>query len=183
MKLTEFVKDKEKIEQAKEFATKKHEGQFRKFGNQPYIVHPAEVAKIVNQYGGTVDMVISAWLHDTVEDVGVSLDEIKDKFGDKVSKIVKELTNPSDLDKSQKARYLADKMNVMSSDALTVKLADRLANVSNFKTASPKFVQKYAPETKFILDAIEEGGRPLNDEQKKLIQDIRKAIEPYVEQN
>jgi (p)ppGpp synthase/HD superfamily hydrolase len=179
MKLKEFIDDKEKIEQAKEFATKAHEGQFRKFGNKPYISHPADVANLVQKYGGNTDMIISAWLHDTVEDVGISFEEIKEKFGDKVASIVKELTNPADLDKSQKGKYLADKMSTMSSDALTIKLADRLSNVSDFKNASPKFVQKYAPETRFILNSLEDGERPLNRQQELIIQDIGKAIEPY----
>lgn len=177
--LREFVSEKELINKAKEFATSKHEGQFRKFGKVAYITHPANVAEIVDKFGGSPEMVAAAWLHDVVEESNVSLDEIKKLFGENVASLVKELTNPTDLDKSKKGQYLLDKMNTMSSDALTIKLADRLSNVSDFATAKPSFVQKYAPETKFIIDGLEEHERPLTPQQTKLIGEIRKAIEPY----
>jgi len=180
MNLDQFKNGKELIQKAKDFATAKHEGQLRKFGNKPYIIHPAGVAKIVEDSGGTPEMIAAAWLHDVVEESGVSFVELREMFGDKVAGIVSELSNPSDLDKSKKGQYLLSKMNTMSSDALTVKLSDRLNNVLDFSTARPSFVQKYAGETMFIINGLEETERPINQQQSKLLTDIRKAIEPYV---
>lgn len=177
--LKTFLSGKELIDKAKNFATFKHDRQFRKFGKIPYITHPAKVAEIVDQIGGGPEMVAASWLHDVVEECGVSFDELHEKFGRVVAYLVKELTNPSDLDKSKKGQYLLDKMNTMSSDALTVKLADRLSNVSDFATANPIFVQKYASETRLIMDGLDDGGRILNAQQTKLVAKIRGEIESY----
>jgi (p)ppGpp synthase/HD superfamily hydrolase len=176
MGLNEFVTGKELADKAKEFATSKHEGQFRKFSKDKYINHPAAVAKTVEDVGGTPEMIAAAWLHDVVEDCDVAITEIESEFGPKVAKLVGEVTNPPDIKKIGKSKYIADKMNTMSSEALTIKLSDRLNNVSDFGIAHPEFVAKYAPETKFILDSLEAGGRPLNAAQKKLIDGIRGAI-------
>jgi len=180
MGLKEFQTGKELVGKAKEFATSCHKNQNRKFDGKPYITHPAAVASLVDQYGGTPEMIAAAWLHDVVEDCGVSVRDLIAEFGTDVFGLVWELTNPKDLNKSKKAEYLLDKMNTMSSDALTIKLCDRLNNVSDFQTAPQGFVKKYAPETKFILDGLASGGRPLTPQQTKLIDAIRKGIEPYL---
>jgi (p)ppGpp synthase/HD superfamily hydrolase len=179
MSLKDFQIGKELINKAKEFATKCHEGQFRKFDKKPYITHPAAVASLVDKFGGSPEMVATAWLHDVVEDCDVSIRDIIELFGTKVSNLVWELTSPKDLNKSKKAEYLLDKMNTMTSDALTIKLCDRLNNVSDFKTAPQGFVSKYSPETKFILDGLESGGRPLTTQQIKIIDEIRKFINQF----
>lgn len=179
MGLKEFQTGKELVDKAKEFATNCHKDQTRKFDKKPYIVHPAAVADLVEQHGGSPEMIAAAWLHDVVEDCGVSVRDLLAEFGTTVSGLVWELTSPSDLDKSKKGQYLLDKMNTMSSDALTIKLCDRLSNVSNFQTEPQGFVKKYAPETKFIIDELEGGGRPFNPQQLKLIDAIMKEIEPY----
>ena len=176
----EFVKGKEMIATAQEFATKKHEGQTRKFSGEAYINHPATVAALVQQYGGNPDQIAAAWLHDVVEDCKVKIETIQKKFGPKVSSLVGELTNPPEIDKGQKkTEYMAKKITTMSSEGLTVKLCDRLNNVSDFDTAKPKFVQSYAPKTRFILNALEDSGRPLNSQQIKLVAEIDKAITPH----
>lgn len=179
MNFNKFVNDKEIINAAKSFATEKHLGQTRKFNGDAYINHPAAVAKLVKNFGGNADMIAAAWLHDTLEDTNTSIEELKEKFGDKITSLVQELTSPHGLDKSTKAEYLAKKMSVMSSDALTIKLADRLNNVSDFKTAPQDFVRRYGPETTFMLNYLEDSGRPFISQQEKLIAEIRKAIEPY----
>jgi len=176
MGLKEFLVGKELIEKAKAFATDCHKSQTRKFDKKPYIVHPAAVADLVEQHGGSPEMIAAAWLHDVVEDCGVSVRDLIAEFGTTVSGLVWELTNPKDLNKSKKAEYLIDKMNTMSSDALTIKLCDRINNVSDFKTAPQGFVKKYSQETKFILDGLEIGGRPLTTQQNKIIDEIKKFI-------
>lgn len=176
----DFVNGKDLIEKAKEYATEKHKGVTRKFSGEPYINHPAAVAKIVGEHGGNPEMIAAAWLHDVVEDTDTPLSEIKNLFGSKIASLTDELTNPPSVEKSgNKTEYIAKKMAVMSDKGLTIKLSDRLNNVSDFPTASPKFVRKYAHKTKFILDSLEDSGRPLNREQKILVAKIRETIKPY----
>jgi len=71
-------------------------GQKRKYTNEPYIVHPAEVAKIVAGVpGATPDMVAAAWLHDVVEDTGCTFTDIHMAFGIDIATLVGWLTDVS----------------------------------------------------------------------------------------
>ena len=87
-----------------------------------------------------------------------------------MAKLVKELTSvKQDVVKIGKADYLLKKMMNMTSDALLIKLSDRLDNVSDFRFASKKFRDKYIKETFYILQNLK---RPLTKEHKLLIQEI-----------
>jgi len=160
------------LKKAKEFDTTKHEGQKRKFGGQPYIVHPEAVADIITKFQGNTKLQIVAWLHDTLEDTNTSIEELTNEFGAEIINLIIELTTPKSVIKSEKGKYLLDKMNHMSEDALTVKLADRLNNVSDFNIAPDSFVNKYKPETEFILNGL----KNLNPIQQKIADEIKKII-------
>ena len=80
-------------EEALEFARKAHGLQKRKYTEELYIEHPKRVAKIVESVPHSSEMVAAAYLHDVVEDTDVSIEEIQEKFGDKVAKLVEELTD------------------------------------------------------------------------------------------
>ena len=70
--------------------------QVRKYTGEPYIVHPAEVAKIVASVpGSTPDMVAAAWLHDVVEDTGCTFTDIHMAFGIDIATLVGWLTDVS----------------------------------------------------------------------------------------
>ena len=85
------------IEKARVFATAAHASaaQLRKYTMEPYIVHPREVAGIVSQHGGSDAQVAAAWLHDVVEDTGVTIEIIKAEFGEEVADLVGWLTDVS----------------------------------------------------------------------------------------
>jgi (p)ppGpp synthase/HD superfamily hydrolase len=137
------------------FAQYKHRDQVRKFDGQPYYVHPKEVAQIVWKATKDMDMVRASYLHDTLEDTDTTFEELKEKFGQRVADLAKELTSDTDLIKTMgKTPYLIKKMNAMSKDALTIKLADRISNVGDFNTAPDKFKNKYGPATRDILDGL-----------------------------
>lgn len=70
------------------FATKKHEGQFRKMTNIPYIVHPMEVMHILMQNGCSTETVIGGILHDVLEDTKTDYEEIEKIFGTDVAELV-----------------------------------------------------------------------------------------------
>ena len=78
------------IARAREFATAAHEavGQLRKYTNDPYIVHPAAVAAIVETVPHTPEMVAAAFCHDVVEDTRVTLDEVRAEFGNEIAKLI-----------------------------------------------------------------------------------------------
>ena len=78
----------EMFDRAVELATRAHSGAKRKCCNLPYIVHPLEAAAIVASMTEKQEVLCAAVLHDVVEDAGVTLDEIRETFGDRVAFLV-----------------------------------------------------------------------------------------------
>ena len=159
------ITDKER--KAWKFAREAHKGQVRKFINKPYFgAHVVKVNGIVKQYTTDEDILCAALLHDTIEDcfedpkVGYQI--LNSEFGKRVADIVMELTSSKEDIESKydsKGDYLISKMSSMSDDALIVKLADRLQNISDAFTASERFRNNYFQETIKILCQLEKNRR------------------------
>ena len=166
------------------FAKEAHKGQIRKFVNKPYFgAHVVKVNGIVKQYTTEEDILCAALLHDTVEDCfedpDVGYHILEQEFGKRVADIVMELTSSKeDIDDNynSKADYLIVKMIHMTDDALIIKLADRLQNISDAFTASERFRNKYFQETVQIMDELE-GHRRYNRVQGLLVNQIKMKLE------
>jgi (p)ppGpp synthase/HD superfamily hydrolase len=114
---------------AREYAIKHHADQM--YGIHPYIVHLDAVADLVRVYGDIA--VVIAYLHDIVEDTGVTVADIKYEFGCFVSECVAILTDESGADRNERKSKAYQKMSQVTGEhelALIVKVADRLANVT-----------------------------------------------------
>ena len=165
---------------ALKMATDAHAGQTRS-GGDPYISHPVRVAAIIAKYKKShkLDELISAaYLHDTVEDTNLTHDDLVRLFGGLIASLVKELTSdPEKIAQLGKSQYLANKMtHEMTGWALIIKLADRLDNVKDIRTAkSPDWRLKYKIETLFILDYLEKN-RVLTGPQSTLAKMIRAKV-------
>ena len=98
------------ITKAIEFATKKHSGQFRKITGLPYVTHPIEVARLVEQFKSSKNMTelkVAALLHDTLEDTNATFSEIAMEFSPLIASLVLELTSDSlEIKKTSKCEYL-----------------------------------------------------------------------------
>jgi hypothetical protein len=155
-----------------EFATECHQGQFRLDG-KPYITHPAKVAAIVMTFTNDSDVIASAYLHDVIEDTPTTIEELTLKFGQRITSFVVELTSSEiAINKIGKVSYLIKKMNNMSPEALLVKLADRLDNVSDLPEGN--FSKKYKKQTQCILQGLD---RQLLPAHKVLISQIAKIVD------
>ena len=167
------------------FARECHKGQTRKTG-EAYINHPKNVAGIVFvvKNSKNIEQLMSAcMLHDVVEDCGVSINEIRIKFGDMVASLVSELTS-SDSDRAKfnsKAEYLYDKMIRMTDYALVIKLADRLDNVSGLQNCNASFRKKYVKETEYIIDGLKANRKNITNTQYRLIDQIQLMLGNYLE--
>lgn len=120
--------------QAIEFATEAHRGQLRKVSGIPYIYHPLAVAKILMAHDCCEEIVVAGVLHDTVEDTPVTLDQIRQSFGERVASLVEGLSEPNKLAeweerKQHKIRYLSD----APVDVLIAACADKLDNVRSLE--------------------------------------------------
>jgi (p)ppGpp synthase/HD superfamily hydrolase len=151
---------------ARLFATAAHAavGQLRKYTHEPYIVHPAEVVKIVKTVDHTEAMIAAAWLHDTVEDTGVSIELIRAEFGSEVSDLVGWLTDVSRPDHGNRAaRKAVDRAHTAAApaEAQTVKLADLISNTRSIVAHDAKFAETYLAEKRLLLEVITKGDAQL----------------------
>jgi len=126
--------DEDALNRAYVFAMKMHGTQKRESGD-PYFSHPLEVAGILSDMKLDCATIITALLHDTVEDTAASLDDIYKHFGEEIGKLVDGVTKLSRIelqsDQTKQAENFRKLVLAMSNDlrVLLVKLADRLHNM------------------------------------------------------
>ncbi|MFH1809666.1 MAG: HD domain-containing protein [Pseudomonadota bacterium] len=115
------------------WASQLHRDQVRKGTTIPYVAHLLAVASLVLEHGGDEDLVIAALLHDAVEDQGgqARLDEIRDRFGARVARVVEGCTDAMTLPKppwrARKQAYL-EHLPRASAEIRLVSCADKLHN-------------------------------------------------------
>lgn len=123
-----------KLAAAFQFAQLAHSRQVRKRTGIPYISHPMAVAALVLEYGGDEDQAVAALLHDTIEDCGVTHDQLDRFFGPRVARAVKDCTDGTVETKrdnsswqERKERYVAH-LRQADTRSLLVSAADKLHN-------------------------------------------------------
>jgi len=149
-------KDKALITKAFRIANEAHKGMRRKSG-EPFIMHPLAVARIVSEeIGMGVTSIISAILHDVVEDTELTIENIENAFGKKVATIVDGLTKISGVfDKesnSLQAENFRKMLLTLSDDVrvIIIKLADRLHNMRTLESLPRRKQVKIAGETIYL---------------------------------
>jgi len=128
-----------RVLEAIHFAAVAHDGQYRKGPKKvPYICHPLEVAKILIESGEDREAVIvAAILHDTVEDCGVTLEQIARKFGDEVAGLVGDLTNPEDWDGLEGQCKEVAKVAASRPEIGAIKVADKTSTLRDLVRNPP----------------------------------------------
>src|SRR5665213_353728 len=113
------------------FAAESHSGQLRKDGKTPYVNHPLEVMHLLAHTGEIADqdVLVAAVLHDVIEDTNTTAKEIADRFGERVSKIVVELTDDKFLSKEERKRMQLTTAEKLSHDAKLIRICDKICNV------------------------------------------------------
>lgn len=151
--------DIEQVWEAYRYAEKAHEGQTRRTG-EPYISHPVAVACILAKLHLDLPTLLAALLHDVVEDTGVEIAVINQKFGKQVADLVEGVTK---LDKIEFQSALAAQAEnfrkmllAMSQDVrvILVKLADRLHNMQTLEAMNLQKQKRIARETLEIYAPI-----------------------------
>ena len=126
----------ELVSEAIAFAVRAHDGMRRKKSEAPYILHPMEAAVIVSTMTDDQNLIAAAVLHDVVEDAGVTIEEIEEKFGRRVRELVESETEDKRADlppestwRIRKEESLAVLKNTDDIAVLMVWLGDKLANM------------------------------------------------------
>jgi (p)ppGpp synthase/HD superfamily hydrolase len=148
------------IERAEAFAAKAHEGQKRKYTDEPYIVHPKAVAQLLLEAGLDEEVAAAALMHDVVEDCEVTIEEIRAAFGARVARLVGEVTDVSRPEHGNRAvRKSLDRTHVAkaSPDGKSIKLADIIDNTRSIVPYDPGFARVYLREMRKLLPFLKEG--------------------------
>ncbi len=177
----------ERARAALRFGERAHRGQQRKGGDEPYILHPIAVATLLAASGASEDLICAAYVHDTVEDAGVELDDISHGFGDEVADLVRALTE--DKLRSWQDRKDATIEHLVDAPqyVLALKAADVCVNITDvvldhreigddvwlpFRRGAAKQIWYYTTVADTILHRLE-GYEPLRSELQTRVDELR----------
>ncbi len=153
------------------FAHAAHLGQRRRYIDEPYIEHPRRVAEMARAAGCSAPALAAAWLHDVMEDCGVSSDAIAEQFGRQVAEMVADLTKCDDpaLPRRQRKQLDRERLAKACDDSQTVKLADILDNAPSIIGSDPDFARVYVCEIDALLDDMRGGSAALRSRALEMI--------------
>lgn len=143
---------------AKEFAITAHGEQ--KYGDEPYVVHLEAVRKVLADFAIEKgdDLAVAAWLHDVIEDTSVTRQEIEREFGADVAALVWAVTG---VGKNRKERSQSAYLKMQAlPQAVTLKLADRIANCEASARNNPSLLTMYRNELPDFASALAGLGDP-----------------------
>jgi (p)ppGpp synthase/HD superfamily hydrolase len=177
----------ERARAAMRFAERAHRGQQRKGGDEPYILHPIAVATLLASSGASEDLLCAAYLHDTVEDAGVELDDIAHSFGEEVADLVRSVTEDKLRSWQDRKAATIDHLNAASQYVLALKAADVCVNITDvvldhreigddvwlrFRRGAAKQLWYYTTVADTVLHRLE-GYEPLHSELQARVDELR----------
>ncbi|MEU6802590.1 RelA/SpoT family protein [Streptomyces neyagawaensis] len=166
--------DLEPLRRAYVLAESSHRGQMRKSG-EPYITHPLAVTLILAELGAETTTLTASLLHDTVEDTDVTLDQVREEFGEEVRYLVDGVTKLEKVDYGAAAESETfRKMLVATGNdvrVMSIKLADRLHNMRTLGVMRPEKQERIAKVTRDVLIPLAErlGVQALKTELEDLV--------------
>ena len=136
-------------------AANAHNTQSRRYTNEPYIYHPLRVMFAAAELGMSAEAQAAAVLHDVVEDCNVSESSILLMFGEKVKRLVGELTDlqtPADGNRAERKEKALKALSIASMEAQTLKLIDLADNAVSIRQHDKKFWPVFRDEALAVLD-------------------------------
>jgi (p)ppGpp synthase/HD superfamily hydrolase len=145
--------ESDRIEKAKEYAIKKHDmpSDSQRYGSLPYSVHLEAVVEIAKKYLYYLkeeyqeDIIMSCWLHDSIEDTDTSPHDLEEMYGNRVADIVFRVSNERGWTRKERNFKTYPKIWVNES-AIFVKLCDRISNTKNSKESGHRMFAAYRKE-------------------------------------
>lgn len=149
--LTQTEQEAKLLEQAKMYAVRNHG--LQEYDGFPYHKHLDDVDSVVQRYSNATKYRMAAWLHDIIEDTPVSYNDIDKQFGFEVAEIVFCVTDEMGRNRAEKKPKTYPKIK-SNSDAVFIKLCDRIANVENGVKNGSSMIKKYVKEHKEFKEAL-----------------------------
>lgn len=180
------------------FAAEVHRQQTRKGTEIPYLTHLMAVSALVGEHGGDEDQMIAGLLHDTMEDQGITRQQIEQRFDRRVADIVEACTDSTEQPKppwrERKARYI-EHLRTATPDIKLVSAADKLHNarsiLSDLRVHGPALWSRFTVGSaegvlwyfRGLLEAFRQGwSHPLVDELERTIgqiEQLHRAATPH----
>ena len=134
--MRDYAHDSPLVRNAYRYAALCHAGQVKDSDGSPYLDHLVAVARLVEQAGYDDDVIAAALLHDVVEKASVTVDDVREDFGDDVADLVAAMTEPEDI-KSWSRRKRAHRERIARADprARALFVADKAANAASLRRA------------------------------------------------
>jgi len=161
------------ILEAASFAAQCHKDQKRKITGEPYINHPLRVASHVSMYTTSPSIIVAALLHDVVEDCGITVEKLEDKYGQFIGHLVDQLTNKYTKikypDWNRQKRHEAEHVRLADcrSEARLIKLCDRIDNCRDI-LSHPEW-DFYRKESRHLLTCLRGANEELEKELENLL--------------
>lgn len=149
------------VYEAMVFAREVHKDQKRKYTGSAYTDHLGEVAGIVATVDSSEVSIATAWLHDCVEDQGITYNQLEVNFGSVVAYGVMML---SDLEKGNRKERKAlgrERLSKAASWIQTIKYADLISNTTSICQHDEKFSRVYLEEKRLLLEVMNKGNQDL----------------------
>lgn len=143
-----------------------HEGQMRRYTQEPYIVHPLSVAMRLSAYTEDEDLLAAAFLHDVDEDTVLNIADIQAGFGIRVAQIVEGLTNisvPEDGNRQKRKAIEREHIARGCEGVQTIKVFDIIDNIVSVVDHDPVFAKLYLEEKRRMLEVIKKPSRHIID--------------------
>jgi len=145
--LSTITLDRDRIISAFDYAQAKHQGQQRKFEDEPYFIHPLRVSQYLR--ATDEDMIIAGLLHDILEKTDGTKQEIEDMFGHRVAALVDGMSKIN-------GRSMVDALNRVIErypEVITVRMADRIDNLrTKYKYLPTNRQNDYQQENRQIIE-------------------------------
>ncbi|MBE2320022.1 bifunctional (p)ppGpp synthetase/guanosine-3',5'-bis(diphosphate) 3'-pyrophosphohydrolase [Solirubrobacter sp. CPCC 204708] len=133
-RLPPFAETRPPVRRAVEWALIMHADQRREVDQAPFVLHPLEVASLLNGRDFDDDVVTAGVLHDIVENTSVTLDDVHRRFGSRVARLVAAVTeNPSIQAYAARKSALRDQVAAAGRDACAIYAADKVAKVRELR--------------------------------------------------
>jgi (p)ppGpp synthase/HD superfamily hydrolase len=140
--------------QAMVFARYVHSEQRRKYTNNPYADHLAEVAGIVATVDCHPETIATAWLHDCIEDQNVTHLRLHHLFGKEIADGVMLLSDLETGNRAERKAMSRKRLAGAPGWIQTIKVADLISNTSSIVEHDPKFAKTYLEEKRLLLDVL-----------------------------
>lgn len=126
----------ELVRDAFDLLSETHEGQVQKVNGRPYVEHSVAVAADVGEAGFEPEMIVAALLHDIVEDSDVTIEQLRERFGDRVAGLVETMTDTAEVKPYERRKAIHRQRVVQAGpEAAAIFAADKLNNVRALRSA------------------------------------------------